>query len=104
MIRFFSNSLLRRPRSARSRKVFALAQERPEARSLYMDAARSWMCRKSTTDPHDYKFLAAILEEAETASPEWQPHLLAASVHFLHGQQSVDYPAVQQAREALEQS
>ena len=48
-----------------------------------MQAARSWMCQKSTTDPHDYKFLSAILEEAEAGSPQWQPQLLAASVHFI---------------------
>jgi hypothetical protein len=59
------------------------------------------MCWKSTPDPHEYKFLAAILEEAELASPQWRPHILAASVHFLHGRQSPDFPAVQQAREAL---
>jgi hypothetical protein len=83
------------------RKVLTLARERPEAVPLYAQAARSWMCRKSTADPHEYKFLAAILEEAELASPQWRPHILAASVHFLHGQQSPDFPAVQQAREAL---
>jgi hypothetical protein len=83
------------------RKVFALAQRIPDARTLYMQAARSWMCQKSTDDPHDYKFLATILEEAEAGSPEWQPHILAASVHFIHGKQSPDYHAVQQAREAL---
>jgi hypothetical protein len=84
------------------RKIFTLTHERPEARPLYVQAALSWMCRKASSDPHEYKFLAAILEEAETASPEWQPHLLAASIHFLHGNQSADYPAVQQAREALQ--
>jgi hypothetical protein len=84
------------------RKIFTLTHERPEARALYIQAALSWMCRKASSDPHEYKFLAAILEEAETASPEWQPHLLAASVHFLHGNQSLDYPAVEQAREALQ--
>src|SRR5262249_3086978 len=83
------------------RKIFKLTSERPEARPLYIQAALSWMCRKSSTDPHEYKFLAAILDEARLASAEWQPHILAASVHFLHGKQSPDYPAVQQAREAL---
>lgn len=68
---------------------------------LYIQAAQSWMCRKSSSDPHEYKFLASILEEAELASPQWQPHLLAASVHFLHGKNSPDFPAVQQARDAL---
>jgi hypothetical protein len=86
------------------RKIFTLTRERPEARPLYIEAALSWMCRKSSSDPHEYKFLAAILEEAQTASREWQPHLLAASVHFLHGKQSPDYPAVEQAREALQRN
>jgi hypothetical protein len=86
------------------RKVFTLAHERPEAMPLYLQAAQSWMCRKSSTDPHEYKFLAAILEEAKLVSPEWQPHLLAASVHFLHGKQSPDFPAVQEAREALQKN
>jgi hypothetical protein len=62
------------------------------------------MCRKASADPHEYKFLGAILEEARSASPQWQPHLLAASVHFLHGNQSPEYPAVQQAREALQKA
>jgi len=83
------------------RKVFTLARERPEAIPLYVQAAQSWMCRKSTADPHEYKFLAAILEVAFWASPAWRPHILAASVHFLHGRQSPDFPAVTQAREAL---
>jgi len=86
------------------RKIFTLTRERPAARPLYIEAALSWMCRKSSSDPHEYKFLAAILDEAQTASREWQPHLLAASVHFLHGKQSPDYPAVKQAREALQRN
>ena len=83
------------------RKVFVLAKERPEAVPLFVQAAQSWMCQKATGDAHDYKFLAAIFEEAQWVSPQWQPHLLAASVHFLHGKQSLDHPVVQQAREAL---
>jgi hypothetical protein len=83
------------------RKVFALARDRPEAVPIFRQAAQSWMCRKASTDAHDYKFLAAMLEEAECVSPEWQPHLLAASVHFLHGDQSPDNSAARQAREAL---
>ena len=83
------------------RKVFVLAKERPEAVPLFVQAAQSWLCQKASGDAHDYKFLAAILEEAQWVSPRWQPHLLAASVHFLHGKQSPDHPVVQQSREAL---
>jgi hypothetical protein len=53
-------------------------------------------------DAHDYKFVAAILENVEWVSPMWQPHLLAASVHDFHGQQSPDSPVVEQARQALQ--
>jgi hypothetical protein len=84
-----------------SRKVFVLASERPEAVPLFVSAAQSWMCQKASNDAHDYKFMAAIFEEARWVSPQWQPHLLAASVHFLHGEQSPDNLVVQQAREAL---
>ena len=35
------------------RKIFTLARERPHARPFYLAAARSWMCRKSTADPHE---------------------------------------------------
>jgi hypothetical protein len=84
------------------RKVFILAKERPDAVPLYVRAALSWLCRKANSDAHDYKFLAAILEDATWVSPMWQPHLLAASVHFFHGEQSPDHPVVQQARAALE--
>ena len=84
-----------------SRKVFALVKSRPETAPRFAETARNWLCQKSTGDSHDYKFLAAILEEAEWVSPAWQPHLLAASVHFFHGEQGPDHPAVQQAREAL---
>jgi hypothetical protein len=83
------------------RKAFALARERPEAVPLFAQAAHSWLCRKASNDHHEYKFLAAIFEDVARVSPEWQPHLLAASVHYFHGEQTPDNPVVLQAREAL---
>src|SRR5262245_3677551 len=82
-----------------SRKVCALAEGRPAEAPLFMQAARSWMCQKANRDAHDYKFLVAIFEEVGRVSPRWRPHLLAASVHYLHGDQSPDNPVVHQARE-----
>jgi hypothetical protein len=84
------------------RKVFVLTKDRPETIPAFAQAARSWLCRKASGDSHDYKILAAMLENADVVSPEWRPHLLAAAVHYFHGNQSIDYPAVQQAREALQ--
>lgn len=83
------------------RKVFVLARDRPAAVPLFVQTAHSWLCRKASNDSHEYKFLAAILEDAEWVSPEWRPHLLAAAIHYFHGNQSPDNPVIQQTREAL---
>jgi hypothetical protein len=83
------------------RKVFVLARERPDAVPLFVQTAHSWLCRKASNDTHEYKFLAAILEDADWVSPEWRPHLLASAVHYFHGDRSPDNPVIQQAREAL---
>ncbi|HMF11699.1 MAG TPA: hypothetical protein VKE94_05315, partial [Gemmataceae bacterium] len=84
-----------------SRKVFVLAKERPDVVQLFVQTAHGWLCRKANDDAHEYKFLAAILEDARHVSPGWQPHLLAASVHYFHGTQTPDNPIMQQVREAL---
>lgn len=83
------------------RKTFALLSARPEAALPFMQTANSWLCRKASNDHHEYKFLAAILEDAALISPEWRPHLLAASVHYFHGNQTPDNPVIDQAREEL---
>ena len=71
---------------------------------LFVQTAHSWLCQKASDDHHEYKFLAAILEDAALVSPNFQPHLLAASVHDFHGDRSPDHPVVQQAREALQKT
>jgi hypothetical protein len=83
------------------RKVFALVKERPESVPLLVQTALSWLCRKASNDHHEYKFLAAMLEEVNLVSAEWQPHLLTASIHYFHGSQSLDNPVIRQTREAL---
>ena len=83
------------------RKAFALLHERPEAVPLFTQAAHGWLCRKASNDTHEYKFLAAMMENARWVSPEWRPHLLAAGVHYFHGAQTPDNAITQQARELL---
>lgn len=83
------------------RKAFTLLRERPDAVPLFTQTAHGWLCRKASNDTHEYKFLAAILENARWVSPEWRAHLLAASVHYFHGNHSPDNAVIQQAREAL---
>ena len=87
---------------AACRKVFVLAKERPTIVPLFVQTAHSWLCRKANDDAHEYKFLAAILEDAANVSPVWQPHLLAASVHYFHGKQTPDNPVIQHVQEALQ--
>jgi hypothetical protein len=86
------------------RKAFVLARDRPDAVPLFVQAAHCWLCRKASNDTHEYKFLAAMLEDVGWVSPEWRPHLLAASVHYFHGNQSPDNSVIQQVREVLARS
>jgi hypothetical protein len=83
------------------RKAFVLSRDRSDAIPLFVQSAHSWLCRKASNDSHEYKFLAAILEDTGWVSREWRPHLLAAAVHYFHGNQSPDNLAIQQTREAL---
>jgi hypothetical protein len=83
------------------RNAFTLTSQRPEAVPLFVQTAHSWLCRKASNDQHEYKFLAAILEDSALVSQEWQPHILAASVHYFHGSQTPDNPVMEQARRAL---
>ncbi len=53
------------------RKIFTLAKSRPEAVPLFVQTAHSWLCQKASDDHHEYKFLAAILEDAALVSPNF---------------------------------
>ncbi len=79
----------------------AYAYARRYDHDLFIRTALRLVCRKSTDNAHDIKFPAAIFENYALASREWRPHLLAASIHWLHGTQMEDSPAVKQARESL---
>jgi hypothetical protein len=84
------------------RKVFVLAKQRPDIVPLFVQTAHSWLCQKASDDAHEYKFLAAILENAACVSSAWQPHLLAASVHYFHGTQTPNNSVIQHVQEALQ--
>jgi hypothetical protein len=82
------------------RLALSLVGDDAGARS-FQQSARSLLCRKATTNPHDFKYLAAAFEDASRANPHWRPYLLASSVHALHGTQSDDTPALKAVRERL---
>jgi hypothetical protein len=78
----------------------AYARKHADHRPFVQTALRL-VCLKSTENAHDVKFPAAIFENYQYASPQWRPHLLAASMHWLPGTRMEDNSGVKQAREAL---
>jgi hypothetical protein len=65
------------------------------------DAARRMIFHKGT-DSHDYKYGAAIWEEAFAVSePKWRANLTAAAMYNLPGAKTQDSPLMIRAREAV---
>jgi hypothetical protein len=83
------------------RKTFALVHQHADAAELYMQAARGWLSVKASVEAHEYKLPAALFEDCPRVSPEWRPRLLAASAHWLHGNQSPDSRVLEAARDAV---
>ncbi len=67
----------------------------------FVATARRLLITKATINAHDIKFPIAIFENRDWVSPRWRPHLLATSVHFLHGTQMPDNDVTQRAKDAL---
>jgi hypothetical protein len=65
-----------------------------------LDAARHALLLKGN-DAHDFKFGAAILEDAAAVSPEWRGRFLAAGMMQLNGSGEPDSPTVSRTRAAL---
>jgi hypothetical protein len=84
---------------AASRKVLGYLKDGGDPKAL-IDEARRLIFTKGM-DAHDYKFSAAILEDAALLSPVWRDRFLAASVHHLKGTQSPDNGLVARIRESL---
>jgi hypothetical protein len=82
------------------RLAYAFARKHPDHQPFFQ-TARRLICAKATVDPHDFKLPVAFFENYAHASPEWRPHLLAASVFQLHGTKMEDSPAFREAQEAL---
>ncbi len=69
--------------------------------ALIFAASRRMIFHKGR-DSHDYKYGAAVWEEAQLASdPKWQAVLAAASMHYTPGTNSPDSPLMRRAREAV---
>lgn len=84
-----------------SHMAFTFGNRHSEHHALYLQTARLMTCLKATHNAHDMKFPAAIFESYHFVSPRWKPHMLAASTHWIHGNQMADNAGVLQAREFL---
>lgn len=56
---------------------------------------------RKATDPHDYKYPAAVFEDLGRVSPAWRPHLLAAATLNLKGTTQPDSSLLPRIRAAL---
>ncbi len=69
----------------------ALASVQPDGGATFGQQVRHWLVRK-VAEHHDYKFAAALLEEAALAQPAVGHRLLAAGTCFLRGPGDADHP------------
>jgi hypothetical protein len=82
------------------RMAFTLLADRGN-RMPFIRATCKLANRKATWNAHDMKFPAAAFENTDHISEPWRPHLLAATIHAVHGPASGDAPVFDHAREVL---
>ena len=80
--------------------AMAFLRGNPAGRKELIDAGRRLIFLKGT-DSHDYKFSAAVMEDAGHVSEAWRDRFLAASLFWLKGSGSPDAPLVKRTRAAL---
>ena len=83
-----------------SQMAFAYAKQH-DNHTEFLTTARAVTAMKATQNTHDVKFPAAIFDTYRRISPEWTPHVIAASMHHLHSSKMIDNPATNQAKELL---
>ena len=62
-------------------RAFAAAADPQTRRAHLADAMRQTLSKAN--EVHYYKYLAALIEDIPLASPQWQPHLLAATTYYV---------------------
>jgi hypothetical protein len=81
-------------------KTLAWLKENPVPND-FIAAARRLVFLKGT-NPHDYKFSSAVLEDYQNVSPSWRDRYLAASVFNLRGSGDPENDLVKRTRAALQ--
>ncbi|GAB5402783.1 MAG: hypothetical protein Aurels2KO_10140 [Aureliella sp.] len=83
--------------------TFALTHSQ-QGQNEFIVAAQHGMARRLSLNAHEMKYPIAMFEECRRVSPEWRPHLLAATSVFLQGTNSPNNPAVARGAELLARS
>ncbi len=91
---------LSRSKETAARTALTLLKSDRNAAKELTDEGRRLIFLKGT-DAHDYKFSAAVMEDATFISPAWRDRFLAASVFWLKGSDAPDSPLVKRTRAAL---
>ncbi len=84
---------------ASAARVFRLARDLPARQAFLAEALR--LTAAKANEVHYYKYLAALIEDLPLVSPDWQPHLLAATVFYVKGSSDPEPAPMKRAREAL---
>lgn len=72
----------------------------PQSRRQYLNSVMRHSITKAD-EVHFYKYLVSLLETLPLVSPEWQPHLTAATAYYAKGPADEEPAWAQRAREAL---
>jgi hypothetical protein len=80
-------------------EILALARDLPSRQKLLAGALRVTIPRAD--EVHYYKYLAALIEDIPLVSPEWQPHLTAASVYYMKRPGDAEPEPIIRARKAI---
>lgn len=91
---------LSKDKPAAARQALTFLAGNPAGRKALTDDARRLVFLKGT-DSHDYKFSAAVLEDAAHVSEPWRDRFLAASLFWLKGSGGSDSPVVKRTHTAL---
>ena len=79
-------------------RIFSMGRDAQARRAWLAAAMRSTLSKAN--EVHYYKYLAALIEDVPLASPDWQPHLLAATAYYVKGAGDPDPMWIKRAREA----
>jgi hypothetical protein len=95
-------TILGRPVSESDRaasEILSAARDLSARQSFLAGALRITIPRAD--EVHYYKYLAAIIEDVPLVSPEWQPHLTAASLYYMKRPGDPEPESIGRARKAL---